>query len=241
MSGKGRLVRMRRNTPEGCRMSDGSVLTFSRATDSLRIEGRMETRTQTSSDSACSARQTLNGDPVHAGPDEVVRRAHGGARREPRGPIGRGRRPARAEWRRQDHDVLHDGRAHGARLGPRHLQRRGHHRSAHVRRAPARGLGICLRRPRFFAASRSSRTSWRSSRRSSSTRRPACTVPRTAGRAESRRRWRRRAPTRCRAASGDAQRSHARSSFHQNSSCSTSRSPASIRSPSPIFRKSSFI
>ena len=53
MSGKGRLVRMRRNTPEGCRMSEGSVLTFSRSTDSLRIEGRVETRTQTSSDSAC--------------------------------------------------------------------------------------------------------------------------------------------------------------------------------------------
>ena len=53
MSGKGRLVRMRRTTSEGCRLSEGSLLTFSRATDSLRIEGGVETRTQTSSDTAC--------------------------------------------------------------------------------------------------------------------------------------------------------------------------------------------
>jgi LPS export ABC transporter protein LptC len=53
MSGKGRLVRMLRTTAEGCRKSEGSLLTFSRATDTLRIEGREETRTQTSSDSSC--------------------------------------------------------------------------------------------------------------------------------------------------------------------------------------------
>jgi lipopolysaccharide export system protein LptA len=54
MAGKGRLVRMTRTTPEGCRRSEGSLLTFSRATDSLRIEGRVETRTQTSSDTSCN-------------------------------------------------------------------------------------------------------------------------------------------------------------------------------------------
>jgi hypothetical protein len=53
MSGKGRLVRMVRTVPDGCRKSEGSLLTFSRATDTLRIEGREETRTSTSSDSSC--------------------------------------------------------------------------------------------------------------------------------------------------------------------------------------------
>ena len=54
MEGKGRLVRMRRTTAEGCRLSEGRLLTFSRATDTLRIEGREETRTQTSSDTSCT-------------------------------------------------------------------------------------------------------------------------------------------------------------------------------------------
>jgi lipopolysaccharide export system protein LptA len=54
MSGKGRLVRMTRTTTDGCRRSEGSLLTFSRATDSLRIEGRVETRTQTSTDTSCN-------------------------------------------------------------------------------------------------------------------------------------------------------------------------------------------
>ena len=54
MEGKGRLVRMRRTTAEGCRLSEGRLLTFSRATDRLRIEGREETRTQTSSDTSCT-------------------------------------------------------------------------------------------------------------------------------------------------------------------------------------------
>jgi lipopolysaccharide export system protein LptA len=53
MAGKGRLVRMLRTTADGCRLSEGSLLTFSRATDSLRIEGREETRTKTSSEASC--------------------------------------------------------------------------------------------------------------------------------------------------------------------------------------------
>ena len=57
MEGKGRLVRMRRTTAEGCRLSEGRLLTFSRATDTLRIEGREETRTQTSSDTVLHSRQ----------------------------------------------------------------------------------------------------------------------------------------------------------------------------------------
>jgi LPS export ABC transporter protein LptC len=53
MSGKGRLVRMLRTTAEGCKKSEGNLLTFSRTTDTLRIEGREETRTQTITDSSC--------------------------------------------------------------------------------------------------------------------------------------------------------------------------------------------
>ena len=55
MAGKGKLVRMLRNTEEGCKRSEGQLLTFSRATDRLYIEGRDETRTQTSSDTSCPA------------------------------------------------------------------------------------------------------------------------------------------------------------------------------------------
>jgi len=54
MAGKGKLVRMRRMTAEGCRVSEGSLLTFFRATDRLRIEGKEETRTQTSTDASCT-------------------------------------------------------------------------------------------------------------------------------------------------------------------------------------------
>ena len=55
MVGKGKLVRMRRTTPDGCRLTEASLLTFSRATDSLHIEGGNQTRTSTtSSDTACA-------------------------------------------------------------------------------------------------------------------------------------------------------------------------------------------
>jgi hypothetical protein len=53
MSGKGRLVRMFQTTADGCRRSEGQLLTFSRATDTLFIEGRPETRTRTASDTGC--------------------------------------------------------------------------------------------------------------------------------------------------------------------------------------------
>ena len=53
MSGKGRLVRMFRTTAEGCRRSEGSMFTFARGTDTLRIDGGLETRTQTAPDSSC--------------------------------------------------------------------------------------------------------------------------------------------------------------------------------------------
>jgi len=53
MTGKGRLVRMFRTTSEGCRRTDGQVMTFARVTEELRIIGRDETRTQTASDSSC--------------------------------------------------------------------------------------------------------------------------------------------------------------------------------------------
>jgi LPS export ABC transporter protein LptC len=53
MSGKNRLVRMFQNTDKGCRRTDGDILTFSRGTDSLKIQGREQTRTQTASDNSC--------------------------------------------------------------------------------------------------------------------------------------------------------------------------------------------
>jgi lipopolysaccharide export system protein LptA len=54
MSGKGKLVRMLSTTSEGCKKSEGQRLTFSRATDTLRIDGSVETRTQTSADNSCT-------------------------------------------------------------------------------------------------------------------------------------------------------------------------------------------
>jgi LPS export ABC transporter protein LptC len=51
--GKGRLVRMFKRTEDGCRRSEGSVLTFSRATDTLQLIGGTETRTQTAPDTSC--------------------------------------------------------------------------------------------------------------------------------------------------------------------------------------------
>lgn len=51
--GKGRLVRTFRRTAEGCKRYDGSVLTFTRGTDSLLLEGGTQTRTQTASDTSC--------------------------------------------------------------------------------------------------------------------------------------------------------------------------------------------
>lgn len=56
---KDRLVQMIRRAEEGCRESSGSLLTFSRATDSLRIEGKEVTRTQTKTVS-CSGLPPVN-------------------------------------------------------------------------------------------------------------------------------------------------------------------------------------
>lgn len=53
VSGNGRLVRMFRRTEDQCKRSDGSVLTFTRGTDSLQLEGGTQTRTQTVADTAC--------------------------------------------------------------------------------------------------------------------------------------------------------------------------------------------
>jgi LPS export ABC transporter protein LptC len=55
MAGKGRLVRMLSTTSEGCRKSEGRVLTFSRATDTLRIDGSEVTRSHSSTaDTGCT-------------------------------------------------------------------------------------------------------------------------------------------------------------------------------------------
>jgi LPS export ABC transporter protein LptC len=52
--GTGGLARMLRMTAEGCRKSEGSLLQFSRVTDTLRIEGKPETRSQSKSESSCT-------------------------------------------------------------------------------------------------------------------------------------------------------------------------------------------
>ena len=54
MAGKGRLVRMLSNTPDGCRKSEGRLLTFSRAADTLRIDGSEVTRSHSSTETACT-------------------------------------------------------------------------------------------------------------------------------------------------------------------------------------------
>lgn len=51
--GKGRLVRMLRTTAEGCKRSEGNTLTFTRGTDTLLLEGKPDTRTQTAGDTSC--------------------------------------------------------------------------------------------------------------------------------------------------------------------------------------------
>lgn len=54
MAGKGKLVRMRKTGADGCKLTEGSLLTFSRSTDTLTVVGGDQTRTQTSSDTACT-------------------------------------------------------------------------------------------------------------------------------------------------------------------------------------------
>ena len=51
--GKGRLVRMFRTTAEGCKRSEGSILTLVRGADIFEFKGKEETRTQTASDTSC--------------------------------------------------------------------------------------------------------------------------------------------------------------------------------------------
>ena len=53
MLGKGKLVRLFQTTEEGCKRTEGNNLTFARGSDTLRVEGREETRTQTAPDKAC--------------------------------------------------------------------------------------------------------------------------------------------------------------------------------------------
>jgi hypothetical protein len=51
--GKGKLVRMFRRTEEGCKRSEGSLLTFVRGADIFHFEGGTQTRAQTASDTSC--------------------------------------------------------------------------------------------------------------------------------------------------------------------------------------------
>ena len=54
VEGKGKLVRTYRRTPEGeCRRHEGSVMSYVRGSDSLKLTGGDQTRTQTAADTAC--------------------------------------------------------------------------------------------------------------------------------------------------------------------------------------------
>ena len=163
-------------------------------------------------------------------------------RREGRLPGGaqrRGDRAARPQRRRQDHLLLHDGRA-GADGRRRALSRR---QAAHPHAdAPARPAGTLLpaaggldfpaadrRRKRAGGARALSR---RSPKRSATGSTSCCTTCTSAiCTAISR--------SACRAGSAGASRSRARWRPSRASSCSTSRSRASIRSPCWKSRKSS--
>ena len=51
--GKSKLVRTFRRTTEGCRRSDGSLLTFSRSADTVTLQGGDDSRSQTAPDTSC--------------------------------------------------------------------------------------------------------------------------------------------------------------------------------------------
>ena len=100
---------------------------------------------------------------------EDLRRPQGRERREPLRPPRRGGRPARAERRRQDHDLLHDHRADRGRQRPHRARRPRRHRRCRCISARGSASAICRRRPRSSAASTSRKTSARCSRWSSRT------------------------------------------------------------------------
>ena len=89
---------------------------------------------------------TLNG----RGPDQGVRRPHGRAGRQPRRRVGRGRRAARTERRRQDHDLLDGRRAGRPGLGTR---ARSTARTSPTRRCtsgPRKGIGYLPQEASIF-------------------------------------------------------------------------------------------
>ena len=160
---------------------------------------------------------------------------------QPRGRRRRGRRPARAERRGQDHDLLHGGRPDVAGLGTRGARRRRSSRGTRCTCARARASRTCRRSRRSSAASRSSRTSWPSSKPWTSTAQRAARASAICSPSSTSPTSRARRPTRSRAASVAASRSLGRSSSRRSSSSSTNHSPASTRSRSPTFRRSSSI
>ena len=115
------------------RETTGRTLTFFQATDRIVVDGNEEMRTQTR---GSGSNVQVNGDAPDVRSDQVVRRPHRRARRQPRAGVGRDRRPARPERRRQDHDLLHDRRPDRARLRARRARRRGRDRRPDVRAGP---------------------------------------------------------------------------------------------------------
>ena len=76
------------DTRKAAARSEGSVLTFSRGTDTSHARRRRrQARTQTAADTACpstATTETLNGDASHRQSHQIVRRPHGCPRRQPR-------------------------------------------------------------------------------------------------------------------------------------------------------------
>ena len=81
------------------------------------------------------------------------------------GRIRRDRRPARPQWRRQDHLVLHDRGPGQRRRRHHHARRRTTSPACRCTSARAWAWATCRRKPRCSAACRSRTTSSRSSRR----------------------------------------------------------------------------
>ena len=136
-----------------CTLTVGTKVTFSRATESAQAEGNgtFPHNTVTAQDLPSGA-ETLDGDTERARADESVWRTDGRQGRRHRCRLRRGRRTARTERRRQDHDVLDGRRTCRSRLWTRHARRAGRHRRADVHpgaegdRLPAAG-SVDLPRP----------------------------------------------------------------------------------------------
>ncbi len=133
----GRPVEVTEEKNGTCTLTVGAQVTFSRATESARAEGDGTfPHTMENTAGLPPGAETLDGDTERKRADEGVRRADGRQGGGHRRRLRRGRRTARAERRRQDHDLLDGGRPCRPRLGPGHARRPRRHRCADVYPGP---------------------------------------------------------------------------------------------------------